>query len=268
MALQLPSISSVMDLFRTAPQQPMNQPGLNNPNPQNTQVPGAQSTGNGLPNTQQTTQTEANGVVPTQPVKKIDPNDPQSLLEQHSKVWETPAIDLKKAPKDIFAGFDPEKVMEATGKVDFSKVLTPDLLAKVNAGGAEATTALAQMLTQLGQNTLGRSTITTKTIVEEALKAQRIEFEKSLPELVKQAQVTSNLAVENPLLQHPALKPVVSALQQQISANNPEATTKQIQEAINGYLSTLGQVFAPKPEPSKASAREKNYDFSSFLPKP
>jgi hypothetical protein len=265
--MQLPSLSSVMDLFKTAPQQNMNQQGLNGQNNQQTQVPGGQSTGNGLPNTQQTAQTEANGVIPVGQTKKLDPNDPQSLLEQHSKVWETPAIDPKTAPKDIFEGFDPAKVMEATGKVDFSKVLTPDLLAKVNAGGAEATTALAQVLTQLGQNTLGRSTITTKTIVEEALKAQRVEFEKALPGLVKQAQVTSNLAVENPLLQHPALKPVVSALQQQISANNPEATTAQIQEAINGYLSTLGQVFAPKPEPSKESAREKNYDFSSFLPK-
>jgi hypothetical protein len=245
-------VFSGMNPFGGSKQQtPAPAPGA--PNPQNLQ-------------TQQTPQTDANGVVPNE-------NNPsqQSPLDKHSDLWKT----TNTAPqnKPIFEGLDPEKLREAVSKNDFSKVLSQDTLAKIKSGGDDAVAGFAEGMNALGQSLFTQQTLATTQIVEKALEQQRQQFEKMIPNLVRRASSADSLATENPAFRHPAVQPLVEALRTQFLTKNPSASAAEINEQIKDVMTGYAQAFAPAPasdstQGSGRRAAAKESDWSAFLENP
>ena len=244
-------------LFGTAPVQssvPPVTPPANNP-------PGS-SNQNGSPTlgTQQTQQTGANGIVPE---IKEDPN--ASPLDKHKDIWQTPTIDPKDAPKPgMFDNFDPAKMMEAAGKIDFSKVLTPEISAKLQAGGQDAAVAFAEGLNKVAQTVYGQSAVATANIVKEALKEQKASFEASLPGLMKGQQVDEALQQANALYNKPAVQPLVGALRTQLLQKYPQASASEVKDHIVNYLKDMSTEFAPKAPDTQNKTGPKEQDWSLF----
>lgn len=254
---------NIMDLFRSAPVAPQGQPAQGipgnptMPGPSGVQNPGA------LPGTQNSSVTAVNGVVPVSA-----PAPAPSLMEGFKDVWQTVPDDPTKKDTSAFANLDPAKVMESAKNVDFTKVLTPDLLAKIAAGGQEAVVALSQAMQLTSQDVYGRGAITTAKIVEQALEKQRKDFEAALPNLVRQHAVTDSLRHENPMLNDPAIQPMVQALQHMLTMKHPNASSAEIKKNVNEYFDALGAAFAPKTPQSEAAKKGSDvYDFGLFLPK-
>lgn len=234
----------IMDLFRTVVATP---PVV----PPNQNQPG---TGNTPPNpldAKQTQQTGPNGLIPNP-----DPNAPQpSPLDAHKDVWQTTKTE---EPKPLFENFDPVKLREALSKSDIvSKVVTPDILAKIKAGGDDAMAALAQAMNSVGTSVLADSTIATKTIVESALKKQQDQFLAQLPGIIRSASAKDALITANPILSHPTVQPIAEALQAQFLQKNPNATQAEINTQVMDVISAMGQVFAPKPKESPSDKNKK-----------
>ena len=214
--------------------------------------------------TQQSQQTAPNGVVPGE-------NNPsqQSPLDKHSEVWKT----TNTAPqnKPIFDGLDPEKLREAVAKNDFSRVLSPDTLAKIKAGGDDAVAGFSEGMNALGQSLFTQQTLATTKIVEQALEQQRKQFETMIPTLVRRASSADSLGAENPAFKHPAVQPIVEALRSQFLTKNPNATAAEINEQIKEVMGGIGQAFAPQVSDSgsgqnlRTRGQAKDQDWSVFL---
>ncbi len=217
-----------------------------------------QEVGKPLPGTQSTAQTDNNGVVPAQ-------TDPGSPLDKHAKIWETPDTSKDTPPAGLFDNVDPNKVMESARKVDFSKSLTPELLAKIQSGGQEATAALAQSLNSVAQTVYAQSAMATTKIVEQALAKQQEQFNAQLPQLLKSHSTQENLLAANPLLANPAIQPLVGALKEQLIRKNPNATSGEIQSQVMDYFQALGSSFAPKPATPKGKQVRAEEDWDKFF---
>lgn len=200
--------------------------------------------------------TDANGLIPA--------TAPASPLDAFKDMWETPPIDPKNPiPASMFANMDPKKVLESARKVDFTSTVTPDRLAAVAKGGTEGVAEMLKLINEVGQNGYAQSAMSTAKIVENALAKQRTEFEAALPAQLRKLSANDSLRANNPILEHPAVAPLVPAMTQMFQQRNPNATTQEIQIQVQDYFKAVSSAFAPVPEKSAAGLGET--DWNKFL---
>lgn len=242
----------IMSLFSGSKPQPA-------PVPQNNNPTGAANPGQPLPGVDPT-----NPTVPAAtpaPAPAVTPKD-ESPFAGMADIWQTPTN--PQADEPIVPTVDPAKLMEAAGKVDFAKNLNPETLAKIQAGGAEATQAMVQIMNSVAQSVYANSAFATTKIVEQAMSRQADQFNKNLPTQIRKLSANESLLAENPLLSNPAVQPLVGALQEQLIRKNPNATAAEIQSQINSYFGALGKAFNPD-KPAEAKGAKKEEDWSAFF---
>ena len=254
----------IMSLFRGTPapaQAPTGPSQVNQP-------------GQPLPGTASSPATAPNGMVPSSdPTPNAGQNGTQtpaaSPLDVFKDVWQTPTNAQTDTNGTVFAGVDPQKLMESASKVDFSKAVTQEQLTAMAAGGEGAMKAFAESLNKVAQTVYAQSAFATTKIVDQALAKAQEGYDSRLPTMIKKFSVNENLQDQNPLLSNPALTPLVSALSEQLVRKNPNATSAEIQQQVNDYFAALGTSFAPKPPETpatRAAAKAaKSEDWSAFL---
>lgn len=200
--------------------------------------------------------TDANGLIPA--------GTPASPLDAFKDMWETPPIDPKNpVPGSMFANMDPKRVLESARKVDFTSTVTPERLAAVAAGGQTGVAEMLKIINEVGQNGYAQSAMSTAKIVENALAKQRDEFNAALPAQLRKLSANDSLRANNPILEHPAVAPLVPAMTQMFQQRNPNATTADIQTQVQDYFAAVSSAFAPKPVPTAAELGET--DWNKFL---
>lgn len=214
--------------------------------------------------TQQTQQTDSNGVVPTQPATPESPTAKFDDLWQPVKT-ETPDPNSPN-PNPQQNQIDPQKLMEAAAKVDFTQVLKPEDLAKVSQGGQEAVQVLMSSLNTLAQQTYGRSVVATAKIVEQAIAEAQKKFEERIPTAVSRVTARDALITENPAFANPAVAPVVDMIQAQFAQKYPKATPAELNKMAKEYLQTAAGVFNPvKQDQSTTQKNSGETDWDSYL---
>jgi hypothetical protein len=217
--------------------------------------------------TQQTPQTDANGLVPKQDMSQEDGkgNKQESPMEKFGELWQPPKPDeSNKTPEN--SGFSPEKMMEAAGKVDFSKVLNQEELQKISAGGPDAVTALVNALNKTAQTVFGQSTVVAQKLADKAVADAREEMMAQLPSMVRKQTLNDNLFTQNPAFANPAVAPVIQALQTQLAEKYPKATTAELQTMAQEYLSGVAGIISPPKQTSGTkSTKETSEDWSKYF---
>lgn len=203
---------------------------------------------------------EGNGVVPLQ---VVDPNVPASPLDSFKDLWHTDPVDPASLPKPMFDGVTPQKLAEQAKKVDFTKSITPENLAAIQKGGPEALAAMVESMGHVAQTVYAQSAYATTQIVAKAVKDSQAQSESNLPDLVKRLSVREGLRSDNPILKDPALAPIITALETQMTLKNPNASAQDIQDRIGEYLLGIGKVFQPADKTPKPKV-SKNEDWDSF----
>jgi hypothetical protein len=207
--------------------------------------------------THSSAQTDANGLIP----KKEE-----SPLDKHKGIWDTKDAVPNPFDKPIFDGLDPAKIHEAVSKNDFTKVLTPELLAKIKGGGDEAASAFAEGLNKVAQSVFANNTVATTQIVEQALAKQQEKFNLILPTLVRKLSANDSLTTENPAFAHPVVQPVVGALQEAFVRKNPNASMAEINAQIRDVMEAMAGVFIKKPPtPTNSKQKSKEMDWEAYL---
>jgi hypothetical protein len=246
----------IMDIFRSAPAP---QPG---------------------PLTAKTTpQTDANGVVPP----NTDINDPnknnapadggnKSPMAEFHDLFKVPVVDPKNPPKRSALDFDidPQKMMEAAGKVDFASAIPAELLAKIKAGGEDAVTANILAMNIIAQKTYGQAAVAAAAITKESMKAARAEFASEIPAMLKALNLDAGLRDKNPLFEDPAVAPIIEGLKANILEKHPNATPQQLQSMAENYVEKFANSFSKKPTAPKGKtgsrqAGEPDDDWETFL---
>lgn len=191
------------------------------------------------------------------------PEAPKSPLDGFSDLWKNDPKS-RPAPQQSFV-FDPAKLAEAATKVDFTKVVTPDLMQKIQAGGADAVAATMQAMNSMAQATYAQSAHAASQLVDEALSKSRQQFMEALPTHIRKAQASDALRTDNPLFSNPAVAPILGALEAQITRKFPNATAQEIRQQAQSYLSGLAEVIQAPNKPQEVSAKKGETDWSKFL---
>lgn len=257
-------------LFGTRPATPAANQGQAAP-PQNAQNPGPENRQNPAPQnpapapaadmTKAPEQGNANS-------NNADGKQNSSPLDKFNGLWETPTA--AKSATSEFLNVDPAKMMEAVKKVDFSKAISQENLAKIAAGGQDATQAFAESMNMVAQTVMAQSLSATTKIMEQALIKQKEEFTSSLPDSIRKHTANESLRSENPLFSNPAVQPLLKGVQEQIAVKFPNATSAEINAMSKEYLqSALGTLF-PQQSASDSTAsngmtKKTETDWSSFL---
>lgn len=251
----------IMSMFRSAPTAPNPLPA----GPSQVNQPGV-----ALPGTASSGQTAPNGLVPSAgQALNVGQNPEPAPLDAFKDVWSTAPNAGTDPNAPMFAGVDPQKLMESAGKVDFAKVITPEQMQAIAGGGEAAVAAFAAAMNKVSQSVYAQSAFATTKIVDQAMARQQENFAKQLPSMVRKFSVNENLQAANPLLSNPAVVPLVSALSEQLVRKNPNATAVEIQQQVTDYFAQLGTTFAPAPPEtpaSRAAAKAaKQEDWSGFF---
>lgn len=207
---------------------------------------------------QSSAQTAPNGIVPAGGNAAPD----KSPEDKFEKLWETPATDPNAPnPGTNDNALTPEKMLEAAGKVDFTRILDQESIRKVTAGGEEAVAALAQLLNKTAQTVYGQSTVVAQKLIETQVAKTREEFIAQLPSLVKKQTMQESLMTENPAFKKPSVAPVVTAIQNQLAAKYPNATASELNAMAKDYLKAAAEDFNPTPKKEPTAAeRGVNWD--------
>lgn len=207
--------------------------------------------------------TAPNGVIPVAPKPDATP------LDQFADLWKNEPTD-PNAPQSagIFGNVDPKKFMEAAGKIDFTKVVTPEQLQQITAGGEDAMKAFASALNSVAQTTYAQSAFAATKITEQAVNRARDSFLAELPQHIKKQVAGDSLRKENPVFSNPAVAPIISALESQLAVKYPQASSNELTEMAKKYVEALGTSFGPKPQsPQDTSGIKgsKDFDWDAYL---
>ena len=209
--------------------------------------------------------TAPNGVIPADGQKPGD----QSPADKFNTLWD-PIKTEEPKPGEQSQGLTPEKMLEAAAKVDFRKVLDPQSLAKIQAGGEEATAALADLLNKTAQQVYGQSIVVSQKLVERAVEEAKGEFASRIPSFVKNQTAQEALISANPAFKNPAVAPVVASVQAQLQQKYPNATAQEIAQLAQDYFKQAAQAFAGQPttpaSDNKSTAGD--FDWDSWIETP
>jgi len=186
-----------------------------------------------------------------------------SPMDKYNELWQ-PDKDAKPDTPFSFNS-DPAKLLDTAKTVDFTKIVSPEVMATINKGGPEAQQAMMQAMNNMTQLAFAQSSHAAAKITENALQAQEARFKEMLPNLIKQHTVIDNLKQNNPLMNDPSMAPMIGALQHQFTTKYPQATAEQINQHVNEYL-TMAKNKIQGLEPVKVDKSKRNEtDWSVFL---
>lgn len=250
-----------MDMFRTPPAAPVTAaaPTTNSaPVPGNIPAP-QQASSPTNPNAPVTTGTDGTNKTATESVNPLD---------AFKDLWQPPKTVEGQTPKANMFDVNPEKLMEAAGKVDFARVIKPEHLEAISKGGPEGVAAFAAAMNSVSQTVYAQSALATTKIVEQALKQQKESFDTELPGILKKHGLGNSLRTKNPALNHDAVTPLTSALVNQLSTKFPAATEAELTEMAETYLTSAFEAIAPKKVPEdtgKGTGKDTEPDWAELF---
>lgn len=236
--------SVVNRIFGAAPEGQANQQVSNDPNKNTPNQSGESSN-----------KTAPNGSVPEGSGK----GDGTSPTDKFHKLWETTPDDPNKKQQEP-EGLTPQEMLAAAAKVDFAKVIDKELLAKISAGGEEATSALVQALNRVSQQTYAQSTLVADKLISAQVAKAKLEFVQQVPDIVKRQRVQDDLIKDNPAFKDPAVVPVVALIQNQLAEKYPTATADEIRTMAVEYFTGAAQKLSPPKKTGTSSASKENTD--------
>lgn len=232
-------------------QAPMNQPPVTNNPAQNAAPAGTAATQGTAPN----------GVVPAGAA-----DAPAVPLEKYKDLWTPPTPDKNDGNQGNDGQIDPQKLMEAAARVDFTKVVDAESMAKIAAGGEEAAQTLVALLNKTAQQVYGQSTVVTSRIVEQAVSQAREQFIAQIPDVIRKQGARAAVFEDNPAFSNPAVAPLIEAQVAQLALKYPKATPGELKGMAQEYLKDMASLINPvkSDASSKKGTANDGDDWSSY----
>lgn len=167
-----------------------------------------------------------------------------------------PKKPVSKDPmKEPLLNLDPKTLAAAVSKMDFAKGLNPDVLAKAFPGGDPA--AIQSLLNGVSRSVYMMAFQGFTKLTESAIGTNNARFETVLGDRFRNFQVNTSQST-NKALQHPAAKPVVSALKTMIAAQKPDLSAQEVQTEAENYFLAMGKSLNSIDAENAAEDRSKN----------
>lgn len=167
------------------------------------------------------------------------PADPFADLwntDPNANTGQTPALNFN---------LDPAKLAEIAGKIDYASMVSPELRARIAAGGEDAVAATMESLNIVNRATYQQNALATTKLIEAAVKNTEATIEQKIKSQFKLLGLEDQVA-SNPALKNPAFAPLVDAAKQQLVVKYPNATPAELNQMLNRYLNSAATAFAPE----------------------
>jgi hypothetical protein len=137
---------------------------------------------------------------------------------------------------------------DIAGKLDFSRSLNPELVTKALSGDSAS---FSQIINQVARSAFATSAKTSEQLIAKVRKEIVEEISGSLPGKFKEFSLQDR-SFKNPALKHPAVAPMLEAIKAQIAVKHPDATTDELTNMAEEYVSAA--VKAMGSDPSKGNS--------------
>lgn len=202
-----------------------------------------------------------------------EPKEQVSPLDAYKDLWNNEpkgngengeAADPLSDPSSLF-NIDPKSIQEAVGRIDFAQSVTPEHLQAITEGGEGAQKAFMDSMNAVARQVFSQSMVGSAKLVEQAIARSAGAIDSRVESRLRTSQVSESVAESNPAFKHPAAKPMVQALQQQLAAKHPTASSKEISDMANAFFKdfadTIGAPARQKEQESQASGEIDWYDW-------
>jgi len=133
---------------------------------------------------------------------------------------------------------DANKIMEAARTIDFTKVIKAETLDKASKGDAGS---LAEIVNSIGQAAYGQGVLAATGIVQQAMTLQEQNFnQRVMPDILRKHTIRTTIAA-NPMSDNPAIAPLLSSIEQQLTVKYPTASPSEIKRHAETYLGGLAE---------------------------
>lgn len=184
------------------------------------------------------------------------PPEQNSPLDAFKSMWQTDGKSGTAENPDPFSAplfnSDPAKIREATSQMDFSRELPQELMSRVMAGNDPQ--AIVEMVNAVAQKALATSLQLATATTEQAGQRMGERFKTALPSQFRDLQI-QNQRPSNPILDHPATKPLLDSVRQRLKLQNPDWQPQQIQAEAEKYFTDFAASLQ-EADPSQVAARK------------
>jgi hypothetical protein len=203
--------------------------------------------------------TAPNGVVPD------NVKTPESPLDNFKDLWQNDPNAKPATSEYAPSQLDTNKLQEMMSNVDFSSAITPESLAAIQAGGEEASKAFAASLNSVAQQTLMQSIMVANKITQAEVQKAVEATKSSIPSMVKNQTLTENLNKANPILNNPAVAPMIDMMKSQLATKYPTASAEELTNKAQEFVLEMGKAFTPTTEQTPSSDIANETDWEKFL---
>lgn len=183
----------------------------------------------------ETPTTAANGVIPPEP-------SPTAPLDAFVDLWKNAPVDPNATVDDgtVFGKVNGDELLKAASQMDFTKVITPELQARIAAGGEDGVRANMEAMALVSRQTYAQASFATTKLIEQAISKNNARLESKLPSAIRNHS-TESLIKENAVLSHPAAAPMVAGLVSQFQTKYPDASPAEIRQHAEAYFTQFAQ---------------------------
>ena len=190
----------------------------------------------------------------------------ESPLDMFKDLWQPSENQQAPAQESKIFSFDPSKMGESIGKMNFAGSVNPDIMQKALQGD---TAAFGESLNSVARTVFGQSLQLMTNMMEHRFKKHNEGFEAKLPDMMRNWGAGEELN-SNPLFQHPGTRPMLEALKSQIASKHPELPAKEVARTAELYFEQMSEVIQGAKQQKVASNKPKKdtfqeTDFSDFL---
>lgn len=175
----------------------------------------------------------------------LDPNSPANNqvtpVESHpldgfKDLWQTAPTDPNKAPaNNELVSWNQDDINKRVSAIDFTRSLPQDKIAAAMQGDAGA---FSQVLNGAIQQALALNMQLTAGTVNAAGDKLRTNLSAEIPNQFRQEQLKSS-PTTNPMLDHPAVQPMLQATRMQLAQKNPGMSVADVNRKADEYFSTM-----------------------------
>lgn len=213
---------------------------------------------------------------PAQPAATNDGTEPKeqvSGLDAYKDLWNNEpkgnddgtTTDPLSDPSSLF-NIDPKSIQEAVGRIDFAQSVTPEHLQAITEGGEGAQKAFMDSMNAVARQVFSQSMVGSAKLVEQAIARSAGAIDSRVASKLRDSEVSNAVSEANPAFNHPAAKPVVQALQQQLAAKHPTASSKEISDMAKSYFNDFASsITAPERARQEQETKSGEIDWDNWL---
>ena len=207
------------------------------------------------------------GTTPPAPPAPPQPETFSSQLDKMQALWQTPTDaagnPIATAPNPLTQPVfnnDPAKMAEQAAKLDFTSGITPEQVSKALGGDAAA---LMELINTSNRNAFLAAAQYSNGVTNQGLLANNQRIIGELPRHIKEVQLGQTTA-DNPVLDHPAVSPIVTSLKQMLLNKNPAASPMDINKQVQDFFGVIAGAYSEsspefKQQQTAAKAGEVNW---------